>query len=135
LVTRKPVALVIDDEEFFRASITEALSSEGFHCYSAEDGDEGLELYRRVRPDVIVLDRIMPNSGGTRFQLNVRQNPNRRDAFLVVYSSTIRKDGSDASVADTDYPGFSQVIDVPKTVPPDELAKKIVRLTSAGTAD
>lgn len=129
-MTRKPVALVIDDEEFFRASITEALSSEGFRCYAAEDGEKGLELYRKVMPDVIILDRIMPNAGGTRFQLNVRQNPNRREALLVVYSSTIRSDGE--KPGRTYQTGFSAAIDIPKTVPPDQLAGRIAEMIAAG---
>jgi len=129
-----PVVLIIDDEEFYRNSITETLTKAGFDCRSAEDGEEGFQLYKKIMPDVIVLDRIMPRSGGTRFLGSVRDKPNSKEAFLVVYSSTIKTE----TVADNkdafSQSGFSGILEIPKSVTPVDLADRILELSTAGNS-
>ncbi len=128
---RKQVALVIDDEEFYRQTLQEALKEEGFRCHTAENGDEGYTVYQRILPDIVVLDRIMPLAGGTRFLMSVRENPNRREAFLVIYSSTLKKDNLNGE--DTTLPGsgFKRILEASKSIPPVELAVKIRELVTS----
>lgn len=132
---RKKVALVIDDEEFYRQTLQEALKEEGFRCHTAENGEEGYALYQRILPDIVVLDRIMPLAGGTRFLMSVREKPNRREAFLVVYSSTLKK--NDLNVGDPTLPGsgFIRILEASKSLAPAELAVKIRELVTNGVKD
>lgn len=56
--------LVIDDEAGIRDVLKEILSDEGYVVFTAEDGIEGLELVRRERIDLVLLDVWLPNMGG-----------------------------------------------------------------------
>jgi len=56
--------LAVDDEPNILMSIEFILEMEGYEVYTAHDGDEALEVARRVRPDVILLDINMPRKDG-----------------------------------------------------------------------
>ncbi len=56
--------LVIDDNERDRRLLRDALEHEGYSVESAADGAEGLKVLFERRPDVVVLDVIMPNMDG-----------------------------------------------------------------------
>ncbi len=56
--------LVVDDEPNIREVIGLYLRGEGYNVLSAADGEEGLDLYRRGRPDLVVLDLILPKLDG-----------------------------------------------------------------------
>ncbi len=71
--------LVIDDEEGFRGLLDTLLSRKGYEVVLASNGQKGLELFRRERPDVIVLDLKRPGMNGLTVLQQVRQiNSNRR---------------------------------------------------------
>ena len=56
--------LAVEDEEHIRNILEYNLKLDGFEVYTAEDGREGLELARQMRPDVILLDWMMPEMSG-----------------------------------------------------------------------
>ena len=56
--------LVVDDEPNIREVVGLYLRREGYDVLSAADGEEALELYRRDRPDLVILDLILPRLGG-----------------------------------------------------------------------
>ena len=57
--------LVIDDEESYREALTLGLSREGFHVRVAEDGRQGIEAFEEQRPDIVLLDLMLPGIHGT----------------------------------------------------------------------
>ncbi len=56
--------LVVDDDESYRHALAAGLAQEGFAVELAEDGDEGLQLFHRIRPDVVLLDVTLPDRSG-----------------------------------------------------------------------
>jgi len=56
--------LVIDDDVIFLKTINDTLSSVGYEVSEARDGKLGLEVARKEKPDLILLDVMMPNLGG-----------------------------------------------------------------------
>ena len=56
--------VVVEDEADIAASLAARLRSEGFHAEVAADGPAGVELCRRVRPDLVVLDVMLPGFDG-----------------------------------------------------------------------
>lgn len=68
--------LVIDDEQGIRNLLDTLLSRKGYEVVLASNGQKGLELFRRERPDVVVLDLKMPEMNGLTVLQQVRQlNP------------------------------------------------------------
>jgi DNA-binding response OmpR family regulator len=56
--------LIVDDEAIVRDVLTRYLEQEGFRVDSAADGEEALELATRSRPDVVLLDLMLPKVDG-----------------------------------------------------------------------
>ena len=55
--------LIVEDDSTIRCILEMALKAEGYaHVTSAARGDEGLELARRLRPDLVLLDLMLPAS-------------------------------------------------------------------------
>jgi len=57
--------LVIDDEEHIRKALKEALEGMGHKVWLAKDGTEGLEMVRKLHPNILFIDLIMPGLSGT----------------------------------------------------------------------
>ena len=56
--------LVVEQEEPVRAFLEQQLSDDGFEVLSAEEGRKALELLERARPDLVLLDAVLPDASG-----------------------------------------------------------------------
>ena len=56
--------LIVEDEEIMIDLLQKKLTKEGYETSVARDGQEGLEMMKEVKPDLILLDIIMPKMGG-----------------------------------------------------------------------
>ena len=56
--------LVVDDEPNIREIVGQYLRRDGYTVVSAVDGEEALQLYKRERPDLVVLDLMLPRLSG-----------------------------------------------------------------------
>ncbi len=61
---KKGTILVIDDEKDLIELVRYNLEKEGFDVIAANDGQSGLEVVKRHRPDLVVLDLMMPGLDG-----------------------------------------------------------------------
>jgi signal transduction histidine kinase len=64
VLTKKPVVLVIDDEESMRDSCSQILAKDGLQTEAAEDGATGLEKIKEIKPDLVLVDLKMPGISG-----------------------------------------------------------------------
>jgi DNA-binding response OmpR family regulator len=69
----KPLILVVDDEPQMVGIVTFALESQGFDVLRAYDGEQALQMVAQTRPDLIVLDVMMPKMDGFEVCQQVRQ--------------------------------------------------------------
>jgi DNA-binding response OmpR family regulator len=58
------LVLIIDDDEGIREILTFMVKKEGYRVEGAVDGEEGVQKAERLRPDLILLDLMMPRYGG-----------------------------------------------------------------------
>jgi DNA-binding NtrC family response regulator len=56
--------LIIDDEASFRKMTAKLLLGKGFDVVEAIDGNQGLELFKKHRPDLVITDIVMPDKEG-----------------------------------------------------------------------
>ena len=78
--------LVIDDDATARDLLTRALLKEGFRVETAADGRQGLELSRRIRPDVITLDVLMPGMDGWAVLQELKADADLTDIPVIMLS-------------------------------------------------
>jgi two-component system alkaline phosphatase synthesis response regulator PhoP len=56
--------LVVEDDAGIRIVLQDALTSQGYHVVTAEDGRKGLEMAKQLKPDLIILDVMLPMMDG-----------------------------------------------------------------------
>ena len=64
MATAKRTILLVEDEESITTPLAEALEREGFATEIARTAADALELGRRVRPDLVLLDLMLPDGSG-----------------------------------------------------------------------
>lgn len=65
--------LVIDDDDQFRTMMVEMLERKQFEVFSAADGEEGVNIWKNVKPDLVITDIIMPNKEGIETILELKR--------------------------------------------------------------
>ena len=76
--------LVIDDEEDFRLIIRDVLQGAGLEIRTACDGMEGLAAVPEFKPDIILVDWMMPRMDGETFCRALRQDAALRDIPVIM---------------------------------------------------
>jgi CheY-like chemotaxis protein len=67
--------LICDDEKLIRDLLSKALVARGFECVTAEDGRDCVDQVRVQKPDVLLLDLMMPRMDGFEFLDHFRRDP------------------------------------------------------------
>lgn len=83
--------LVVDDELDIRIYISTLLETNGFKPLQAEDGILGLEMARKDRPSLIILDVMMPRESGITLYRELKNDPDLRDIPVIMLSALSRK--------------------------------------------
>lgn len=86
-VARPPVILVADDEPVNLALIKRRLEWEQYRIETAEDGGQAVEAARRVLPDLIILDVMMPVLDGLEACRLLKEDPATRDIPVIFLSA------------------------------------------------
>jgi adenylate cyclase len=79
--------LLVDDDEVVRRSVCQALEPIGWKVTEAENGQAAVESLTATRPDVIILDLMMPKMDGFEFLDELRGQPDRQDIPVVVITA------------------------------------------------
>jgi two-component system cell cycle sensor histidine kinase/response regulator CckA len=115
-VTAVATVLVVDDRATNREVARLTLDDGGHHVIEATAGREALDLARRLHPDVVVADVIMPGMDGYEFVHQLRADAGTADIPVLLYTADYRP--QEAQPLAAAY-GVTRV--VPKSADPDEL--------------
>jgi signal transduction histidine kinase/CheY-like chemotaxis protein len=80
-------ALLVDDDEVVRRSVRQALEPIGWNVTEAENGQVAVDSLTAGRPDVIILDLMMPKMDGFEFMDELRGRPDWREIPVVVITA------------------------------------------------
>ena len=83
--------LVVEDEPTLRETIVEALESEGFRAISSADGREALTKFREERPDLVLLDLMLPELSGIEVTRIIRAESGVPIVMLTAKDSELDK--------------------------------------------
>jgi CheY-like chemotaxis protein len=89
-MAHKKKVLVVDDDKFFRDILKKEFTDAGFQVFVARDGQEGLEMFKEMKPDVVIADKVMPKMGGTRFLSKARELEFSKNVIFVTLSALIK---------------------------------------------
>jgi CheY-like chemotaxis protein len=82
--------LVVEDEPLIRELIVDFLTGEGLEATSASNGREAIEIAVRERPDLILLDMMLPLLDGTEVVRELRKRPRTRSIRIIAMSADSR---------------------------------------------
>jgi CheY-like chemotaxis protein len=78
--------LLVDDDSEFRETLRDLLSAEGHRVVCARDGSDAVAAMRAHRPEVIVLDYVMPRVDGATLVRTLRESASTSDIAIVMMS-------------------------------------------------
>jgi CheY-like chemotaxis protein len=79
--------LVVDDEPSILEVLTDVLGGEGYEVLTAANGREGLERLDETRPDLVLLDWMMPHVDGRQMLTRMRAHPQHSTIPVLVMSA------------------------------------------------
>lgn len=114
--------LACDDEKHIVRLVQVNLERQGYQVVTANDGKEALEKVESERPDLVVLDVMMPYMDGFEVLQNLRRNPSTRDIPVIMLTAKAQ----DADV----FRGWQSGVDCYLTKPfnPMELVAFVKRI-------
>jgi len=125
IVPRK-ILLIIDDEEDLASMLSFRLKGMGFNTLTAGDGEKGLESAGQAKPDIILLDLMMPNVDGFEVCRRLKEKEDTRDIPILVFTA-LRKKNLEESLRKSGAADF-----IEKPFEPDDLLKKINKVIGGG---
>ncbi len=91
--------LIVDDEPMLREAVADALRDEGYVALEGADGREAVELFARERPDLVLMDVMMPVLDGRQALALIRSAQSRSPTPVVMMSAAGGPELLDASIA------------------------------------
>jgi DNA-binding response OmpR family regulator len=103
--------LVVDDEEYIQHILNFSFGAEGYDVVTAADGEEGIKKAKSEKPDIIVLDIMMPKMDGYEACKRLKTDPNTKSIPVILLTAkgreVDRKLGSQAGADDYVVKPFS----------------------------
>ena len=117
--------LAVDDEKHIVRLVQVNLERQGYEVVTASDGKEALQKVEEERPDLVVLDVMMPYMDGFEVLQNLRRNPATREIPVIMLTAKAQ----DADV----FKGWQSGVDCYLTKPfnPKELISFVKRIFSS----
>ncbi len=111
--------LIVDDNVMNTQQIKDMLEIHGFQSITAESASQGLEIVRTIKPELILLDIVMPEINGFSFCETVKSNQQYSDIPIIFMTAQTKSDSIDKAYK----AGANDFIKKP--VKPNELASRI----------
>jgi len=94
--------LIIDDEEDFCQLVKKNVEMTGeFEVHIATNGDDGIRLAKEIKPDLILLDVVMPGMDGSDVASQIRDDESIKDTPIVFLTAIVREEESSSQTSFT----------------------------------
>ena len=118
--------LVVDDDENTRRFLSVALEANGYEAVTAEDGDDGFNKVQEAKPDLILLDVMMPKKTGFSLFKQLRRKEEFKDIPVIMLTAVAEVLEEDESQAEGET--FERPFDSLR----DSLRKAIIKMRDEG---
>jgi DNA-binding response OmpR family regulator len=83
----KKKILIVEDESTLQKALTEFLEEEGFEVFSALDGEIGVALAKKEKPDLVLLDIILPKKDGYEVLEDLKGNEETKNIPVILLTN------------------------------------------------
>lgn len=122
--------IIVEDEEILRNLLQKKLTEEGYQVNVAEDGEDGLSKIRADKPDLILLDIIMPKMNGIEMLEEMVKDESLKDIPVIVVSNS----GQPVEIDRAQKLGAKDWL-VKTEFEPQEVIDKVVALIGSGDSE
>lgn len=84
--------LIIEDDKFLRELIARKLTDEGFDIVEAVDGEDGIKKLKETKPDLVLLDLILPSIDGFEVLSKVKEDESIASIPIIILSNLGQKE-------------------------------------------
>jgi len=84
--------LIIEDDKFLRELIAKKLTQENFDVSEAIDGEEGMKKIKEKKPQLVLLDLILPGIDGFEVLARIKEDPALAQISVIILSNLGQKD-------------------------------------------
>lgn len=84
---KKHTIILIDDDKFITDMYSEKLQQEGFNIFCANNGNDGAKLIALYKPDLILLDIVMPLGDGFYVLEEIKKNKETKDTPIIILTN------------------------------------------------
>ena len=123
--------LNVEDDADIRTFVTTVLEENGYTPIMAVDGAEGMEKVKKERPDLIILDILMPRESGIKMYHELKLDPSLKDIPIVMLSGVSKRTFLRSQAALTEF-GDETVPEpqayLEKPVEPEDLAETLKKI-------
>lgn len=120
--------LCVDDDPDIRLFVVTVLEENGYTPLTATNGEEGLEIIKKERPDLVTLDVLMPRQSGIKMYRELKTDDTLKNIPVILLSGIARRTFLRSQEALTEF-GSENVPEpeayLEKPVEPEELAEMI----------
>lgn len=81
------IILLVEDDSFLSSLLKNRFIKEGLNVVHAHDGQEAIDVLKSSKPDVILLDLILPKKSGFEVMETMRQDPQLENAPIIIISN------------------------------------------------
>jgi two-component system phosphate regulon response regulator PhoB len=102
-LTMAKKVLNVEDDPDIRTFVTTVLEESGYIPIMAKDGEEGSRMVKEEKPDLIILDILMPRESGIKMYHELKRNPSLKDIPVVMLSAVSKRTFLRSQVALTEF--------------------------------
>ena len=84
--------LIVEDEKDIRDLIIYALEAKGYETISTDDGEKALKMLKENKPDLVILDWMLPSVSGLEICRNIRRDKNIKNIPIIMLTAKITED-------------------------------------------
>ena len=83
----KKTVLIVEDDVFLMSLLKNRMESAGFSILAAKDGEEAIKILKEIKPDLILLDIILPGKSGFEVLEEMKSDPQISNAPVMIISN------------------------------------------------
>ncbi len=84
---QKKKVMIVEDDTVLANALSLALQNEGYELSLATDGEEAERMIKQEKPDLILLDLLLPIKNGFEVLKVMRQNPDTKDISVIILTN------------------------------------------------
>jgi len=102
--------LVVGNSRFLRGAASSMLTSQGLKVFSANDGDQALVLAAQHRPDIVLLDSMLPEVHWGKVLQQIRQNKDTAEVPVIILGGFTHKNQNYLGYGPVDFVGKDSTV-------------------------